>query len=194
MFSPNFLFPPDHVLSFLVSLSCIFHKKLLQFHKHVPHPFIIWLGDGWPLHSFKSAGWTFPLPVNGNCCRHLHLPVTQQIKHSSVCVRPMFQHTAALAVSWTSSLRDCSGPRLGLCSWSEMGEVLPPDSGQMVQSLEQMLTARAHSLSLGQLQYPAPHSEIEAWPSVALTWQPSLTWLELHSLTQASATGLPWVV
>ena len=53
-------------------------------------------------------------------------------------------------MSWLCSLppQDCSGLRLGLCSWSETGKMLPPGLGQMVQSLEQMLTARAHSLSL----------------------------------------------
>jgi len=83
----------------------------------------------------------------------------------------MFQHSAALTASWPCSLplQDCTGPRLGLCSWSETGEMLPPGLGQMVQSLEQMLTARAHSLSFGQLQYTVPRGETEAWPSVALT-------------------------
>ncbi|KAA8582320.1 hypothetical protein FQN60_009060 [Etheostoma spectabile] len=70
---------------------------------------------------------------------------------------------------YTSTDTDCSGPRLGLCSWSESEEMVPPGFGQMVQSLEQMLTARAHSLSFGQLQRTVPHSETEAWPSVALT-------------------------
>lgn len=40
----------------------------------------------------------------------------------------MSRRSAALSESWPCSLPlpDCSSPRLGLCSWSETGEMIPP--------------------------------------------------------------------
>ncbi|KAK5857244.1 hypothetical protein PBY51_010501 [Eleginops maclovinus] len=81
------------------------------------------------------------------------------------------QHTAALTVSWPCSLlcRTAQVHVWGSAAGLRWERGSPRGPGQMVQSLEQMLTARAHSLSFGQLQSTAPHSETEAWPSVALT-------------------------
>lgn len=105
------------------------------------------------------------------------------------------QLSAALTVFSASSrlFRSTSGTLQLVRDWERWSPLHQPlGLGQMVQSLEQMLTTKAHSLSFGRRR-----ARPRLGPSVALTWQPSLTWLQLHLATlvlswgYSSAIGLP---
>lgn len=63
--------------------------------------------------------------------------ITPCRQNTAKCLRQMLQYSAALTVSWLGSLplQDCSGPRLGLCSWSETGRDAPPGSSGRWHSL-----------------------------------------------------------
>lgn len=115
----------------------------------------------------------------------------------------MSQRSATQTVSWLCSLplQDYSGPRLGLCSWSETAEMLPPGpradgtvSGADVDSQGSQSVfwpAAIHSATLrdrGLAQCGAHLTTIPHLTPAALPRNTPQSW------GFSSATGLPWVM